>query len=51
LERGARLVDATITNHLLPELGREMLTRLAEGREPKRIHLSVKDGSYAYAFE
>jgi type VI secretion system protein VasG len=51
LERGARLVDATITNHLLPELGREMLTRLAEGREPRKVHLSVKDGNYAYEFE
>jgi type VI secretion system protein VasG len=51
LERGARLVDATITNNLLPEMGREMLTRLADGREAKRIHLSVKDGNYAYAFE
>jgi type VI secretion system protein VasG len=51
LERGARLVDATITNQLLPELGREMLTRLADGQEAKRIHLGVEDGKYTYAFE
>ncbi|HEY4248307.1 MAG TPA: type VI secretion system ATPase TssH [Lacunisphaera sp.] len=51
LERGARLVDATITNNLLPEMGREMLTRLADGREAKKIHLGVKDGNYSYVFD
>jgi type VI secretion system protein VasG len=51
LERGARLVDAMITNQLLPEIGRELLTRLADGREVKRIHLSAADGKFAYAFE
>jgi type VI secretion system protein VasG len=51
LERGARLVDAMITNQLLPEIGRELLTRLADGRAVKRIHLSAADGKFAYAFE
>ncbi|MGH7995883.1 MAG: AAA family ATPase, partial [Opitutaceae bacterium] len=51
LERGARLVDATITNQLLPELGREMLSRLADGREPKRVHLGVSGGEFSYAFD
>lgn len=51
LERGARMVDALITNQILPEIGREFLTRLAEGREAKRIHLGVKDGAFCYAFD
>ncbi|MEO7701853.1 MAG: type VI secretion system ATPase TssH [Opitutus sp.] len=51
LERGARLVDAMITNQLLPEISRELLTRLADGREAKRIHLSVQKGTYSYAFD
>ena len=51
LERGARLVDAMITNQLLPEIGRELLTRLADGREVKRIHLSAADDKYSYAFD
>ncbi|MEI6396368.1 MAG: AAA family ATPase, partial [Verrucomicrobiota bacterium] len=33
LERGARMVDALITNNMLPEIGREFLTRLAAGSE------------------
>ena len=51
LERGARMVDAMITNTMLPEIGRELLTRLAAGTEIKRVHLSVKDGGFGYAFE
>ena len=51
LERGARLVDAMITNQLLPEIGRELLSRLADGRGFKRIHLSVKDGAFVQDYE
>ena len=51
LERGARMVDAMITNTMLPEIGRELLTRLAAGREIKHVHISVQDGNLAYAFD
>ena len=51
LERGARMVDALITNSMLPDIGREFLSRLASGSEIKRVHVSVKDGNFAYAFE
>lgn len=51
LERGARLVDAMITNQLLPEIGRELLTRLADGRGVKRVHLDAKDGAFGYNFD
>src|SRR5205814_9397756 len=42
LERGARMVDALITNTMLPEIGREFLSRLAAGTEIKRVHASVE---------
>ncbi|HAV64560.1 MAG TPA: type VI secretion system ATPase TssH [Verrucomicrobiales bacterium] len=51
LERGARMVDAMITNTLLPEIGREVLTRLAEGRAIERVHVLEKEGDFAFAFE
>jgi type VI secretion system protein VasG len=51
LERGARMVDAMITNTMLPEIGREFLTRLAAGSDIKRVHIGVKDGNFAYAFD
>ncbi len=51
LERGARMVDALITNTLLPEIGREFLNRLFTGGEIKRVHVNVKDENFAFAFE
>jgi type VI secretion system protein VasG len=51
LERGARMVDALITNTLLPEIGREFLNRLFTGGEIKRVHVNVKDDNFAFAFD
>src|SRR5262245_56057411 len=51
LERGARLVDALVTNTLLPEVGREFLSRLANGNAINRVHVSVKDDNFAFAFD
>ncbi len=51
LERGARMVDAMITNTMLPEIGREFLGRLAAGQEVKRVHISAQDGNFKYAFD
>lgn len=51
LERGARMVDALITNTILPEIGREFLGRLANGAPPKRVHVNVADGHFGYAFD
>jgi type VI secretion system protein VasG len=51
LERGARMVDALITNTILPEIGREFLTRLANGTPPQRVHVNVADGHFTYAFD
>ncbi len=51
LERGARMVDALITNTMLPEIGREFLSRLAAGSEMKRVHVTAKEGNFAFAFD
>ena len=51
LERGARMVDALITNTLLPEIGKEFLTRLASGAEIRRVHVETKDGNFAFRFD
>jgi type VI secretion system protein VasG len=50
LERGARMVDAMITNTMLPEIGHEMLTRLAEGQAVTKVDITVKDGAFQYSF-
>jgi type VI secretion system protein VasG len=51
LERGARMVDAMITNTMLPEIGREFLARLAAGQEIQRVHVGAKEGGFSYAFD
>lgn len=51
LERGARMVDALITNTMLPEIGREFLARLASGNEIKQVRVTAKDGNFVFAFD
>ena len=51
LERGARMVDAMITNTMLPEIGREFLTRLAEGREMKQVQVTTSDGQFVFSYD
>jgi len=51
LERGARMVDAMITNGMLPDIGQEMLSRLADGRAVKKVQVGVADGNFTYAFD
>src|SRR5256885_11167496 len=51
LERGARMVDALITNTLLPEIGREFLTRLVAGSAIRRVHVGANDKDFSFAFD
>jgi type VI secretion system protein VasG len=51
LERGARMVDAMITNNMLPDIGRELLSRLAAGSEVKQVSATARDGKFAYTFD
>ena len=46
LERLAHMVDA-----MLPEIARKFLSRLAAGQEIKRVHMTAKDGNFAFAFD
>ncbi len=51
LERGARMVDAMITNQLLPEIGREFLTRLMNANPITRVHIGVDKDNFTFAFD
>ncbi len=50
LERGARMVDAMITNVLLPQIGHEFLTRMMEGRQIDRIAVTADAGEFKFNF-
>jgi type VI secretion system protein VasG len=50
LESGGRMVDAILTQTLLPEISRELLTRLMEGIYAQTVDVTVKDGSFSYNY-
>jgi type VI secretion system protein VasG len=51
LDSGGRMIDAILTNTVLPRISAEMLTRLMEGRTVGRVHVAVEKGDFAYAFD
>ncbi len=52
VESGARNVDHILTGTLLPEMSREFLVRMAEGKPVKSVQVSVDgEGKFAYAIE
>jgi type VI secretion system protein VasG len=43
-------VDNILTNTMLPDISRYLLTKMAEGNKPASIHVSVSDsGAFAYS--
>ncbi len=50
-ESGGRVIDAILTNTVLPTISVEYLQRLAAGGEIKRVALDVKDSEFTYAFD
>ena len=49
VESGARNVDNILTNTMLPDISRYLLSRMADRQKPSSIHVSVADnGSFAY---
>lgn len=51
LESGGRMIDAILTNTMLPAISREMLTRLMSGNKLSQIKISVADGDFRYLFD
>jgi type VI secretion system protein VasG len=51
VESGARNVDNILSNTMLPELSRQILTQLAGGEKADRVTISVKDGALTYAWD
>ncbi len=51
LESGGRMIDAILTNTMLPRISTEFLTRLLAGRSPARVHVSVEAEDFRYEFD
>jgi type VI secretion system protein VasG len=49
-ESGGRMIDAILTNALLPAISRELLSRIAAAQVTRKIAVTVADGEFSYAF-
>lgn len=50
VESGGRMIDAILTNTLLPRISHEYLTRLSEGDKLAAIHVTVAEDDFAIIF-
>jgi len=52
VESGARNVDHILTGSLLPTVSKEVLSRLAEAKPVRKVHVSVgNDGQFTYSID
>lgn len=51
LERGARMVEALITNSIIPRISQEILSRSLDGSRIGRVHLSTHEKKIEYSFD
>jgi len=50
VESGARVVDAILTNTVLPEISQEVFNRTLDGAKMGPITISVAEGAFKYSF-
>jgi type VI secretion system protein VasG len=50
LESGGRMIDAILTNTVLPTISRELLSRLSQGNPLKSVAIDAKDDDFSYTF-
>jgi type VI secretion system protein VasG len=51
LESGGRMIDAIVTNSMLPDISNEFLRRLMQGQEIAKVEIGVTDGAFSYSFD
>jgi type VI secretion system protein VasG len=49
-ESGGRMIDAILTNTMLPDISREFLNRMIDGKPVERASVGVRDGAFVYMF-
>ena len=49
-ESGGRMIDAILTNTMLPDISRVFLTRMMESKPIERVVVGVQEGDFSYTF-
>ena len=50
-ESGGRMIDAILTNTVLPRISEEFLKRMIEGRPVERVQVKVQGGEFGFDFD
>jgi type VI secretion system protein VasG len=50
LESGGRMIDAILTNTVLPRISRELLLRLSKGNPLQSVDIDAEDDDFSYSF-
>jgi type VI secretion system protein VasG len=50
-ESGGRMIDAILTNTMLPDISREFLTRMMEGKPIEGVTVQADDSGFVYQFK
>jgi type VI secretion system protein VasG len=50
-ESGGRMIDAILTNTMLPAISREFLERMMEGKPITKVDVEVRDADFHYVFD
>jgi len=51
LESGGRMIDAIVTNTMLPDISAVFLRRMMEGQPVSRVAIDVAEGNFVYGFD
>jgi type VI secretion system protein VasG len=51
LESGGRMIDAIVTNTMLPDISAEFLKKMMEGEKIEKVAIDTADGEFTYAFK
>ena len=51
LESGGRMIDAILTNTVLPRISEEFLLRMMAGEPIEQVHVSIQDGEFGFSFD
>jgi type VI secretion system protein VasG len=49
-ESGGRMIDAILTNSMLPDISRAFLSKMIAGEEIAKVQVGVTDGEFSYSF-
>jgi type VI secretion system protein VasG len=49
-ESGGRMIDAILTNTVLPAISREFLSRISQANETRAVKIGVNAGDFEYHF-